>query len=211
MIDTTTNERPTGDGPSPAERRRRQFVEIAARLIAQEGISAVGPARVASEAGCTRPLVYRYFPSVDDLLAAVADEFSDRVAAQVTEVTSLATPECVFDMCDAALHPDSVGPMGAAPLLVQIHTRALPANGARAVWRGHLMDLGLSITEVELIVESLTLVLNNLLSATRHRQDIAYDEARRIFTDICIGVSAGVLGEQRRLHLTAGLAHAVSA
>ena len=63
------------------ERRRRQLVEVAAHLIETEGPDAVRMARVAELAGCTRPLVYRYFPQREDLLAAVVSQFYEHLNA----------------------------------------------------------------------------------------------------------------------------------
>ena len=57
------------------ERRRRQLVRAAAHIIEFEGLHALRMPRVAELAGCTRTLVYRYFPSTDDLLNAVASEY----------------------------------------------------------------------------------------------------------------------------------------
>lgn len=57
------------------ERRRRQLVRAAAHIVEFEGMDALRMPRVAELAGCTRTLVYRYFPSTDDLLIAVASEY----------------------------------------------------------------------------------------------------------------------------------------
>ena len=57
------------------ERRRRQLVRAAAHIVEFEGLHALRMPRVAELAGCTRTLVYRYFPSTDELLIAVASEY----------------------------------------------------------------------------------------------------------------------------------------
>jgi AcrR family transcriptional regulator len=57
------------------ERRRAQFVAIAARLIVAGGPEAVSHAAVAERAGVVRTAVYRYFPTRDDLLAAVLTQY----------------------------------------------------------------------------------------------------------------------------------------
>ena len=56
------------------ERRRRQLVEIASRLVADEGIQAASLPRVAELAGVGRTAIYRYFTQREDLLAAVENE-----------------------------------------------------------------------------------------------------------------------------------------
>lgn len=60
------------------ETRRTQILDDAARLIIQEGLSAVSMERLGREAGISKALVYNYFPSRDDLLAALLHrEFED--------------------------------------------------------------------------------------------------------------------------------------
>lgn len=60
------------------ETRRSQILDDAARLIIQEGLSAVSMERLGREAGISKALVYNYFPSRDDLLAALLHrEFED--------------------------------------------------------------------------------------------------------------------------------------
>jgi AcrR family transcriptional regulator len=60
---------------SSAKRRRRQLTRVASNLIEVEGVNAVQMDRIAELAGCSRPLVYRYFRGRDELLAAVLDDF----------------------------------------------------------------------------------------------------------------------------------------
>ena len=60
---------------SSATRRRRQLTRVASHLIETEGVGAVRMERIAELAGCSRPLVYRYFHGRDDLFAAVLDDF----------------------------------------------------------------------------------------------------------------------------------------
>ncbi|WP_407169362.1 TetR/AcrR family transcriptional regulator [Bradyrhizobium sp. ORS 111] len=53
-----------------ADDRRSQFVAKAAELFAEEGF-AVGTRALARKLGVTQPLLYRYFPSKDDLIKEV--------------------------------------------------------------------------------------------------------------------------------------------
>jgi AcrR family transcriptional regulator len=66
------------------ERRRRQLVEIASRVIEQEGADAVRIPRVAELAGVGRTAIYRYFPRREDLLEAVSEEFDARLRKRIT-------------------------------------------------------------------------------------------------------------------------------
>lgn len=54
------------------EDRREQLLEVAARVIVQDGLHALTIKRVARDAGLTAPRAYHFFPSVDDLMAELA-------------------------------------------------------------------------------------------------------------------------------------------
>ncbi len=66
-----------------ADLRRDQLLDIATRLIELEGIDAVKHARIAKLAGCTRSLVYHYFPKRADLFAGVSQRFYERLDAVI--------------------------------------------------------------------------------------------------------------------------------
>ncbi|MDR6953067.1 AcrR family transcriptional regulator [Ancylobacter sp. 3268] len=55
------------------EERHREFVRKAIELFAEVGFEA-GTRELAQRLGVTQPLLYRYFPSKDDLIAAVYQE-----------------------------------------------------------------------------------------------------------------------------------------
>jgi AcrR family transcriptional regulator len=59
---------------------------IASALIEEGGVEAASLAAVSERAGCTRPLVYRYFKSKEDLLVALVNDYYERVDAQISEV-----------------------------------------------------------------------------------------------------------------------------
>jgi AcrR family transcriptional regulator len=54
------------------EARHEQLLDIAARIVVAEGLSALSMKRLAREAGLTPPRAYHFFPTVDDLLVALA-------------------------------------------------------------------------------------------------------------------------------------------
>lgn len=85
---------PRIDAPTVAEhhaRQRRALLDAARGLLAEDG-RVPSMAAVARRAGLARPSVYQYFPSADDLLAAVvADVMPDwahRVLARVEAETT---------------------------------------------------------------------------------------------------------------------------
>lgn len=66
-----------------AEQRSRQLLDAAARLMEREGSEAVSMQALASEAGVSVGLIYRYFGSKDDILLAVIVQVLDALAVQV--------------------------------------------------------------------------------------------------------------------------------
>ncbi|WP_344901555.1 TetR/AcrR family transcriptional regulator [Actinomadura meridiana] len=77
---------------SNAQRRditRDRILTAAARLLRDEGPSAVTTRRVAQEAGLQPPALYRFFQGKDDLLDAVAEHvFAEHVAGKQTTAPS---------------------------------------------------------------------------------------------------------------------------
>lgn len=65
------------------ERRSRQLLEAAARLMEREGSQTVSMQAVADEAGVSVGLIYRYFGGKDELLLAVIVDVLDAFAARV--------------------------------------------------------------------------------------------------------------------------------
>lgn len=64
-------------GPENSKTRLR-FLDIAERLMLEEGYAAVGVRRVAREAGVTPALVHYYFRTLDDLFLAVIRRRSEQ-------------------------------------------------------------------------------------------------------------------------------------
>lgn len=80
-----------GDRKSRPDRERRrnerrgEFVEAARRAVAEYGIG-VSMDQIAAEAGVTKPVLYRHFRDKDDLYAAVAADFVQRLLAELATV-----------------------------------------------------------------------------------------------------------------------------
>ena len=66
---------------SGADLRRMQLVDIASDLVCNEGVDALKHSTVAELAGCTRALVYRYFPKKSDIYIAISESFYDELDA----------------------------------------------------------------------------------------------------------------------------------
>ena len=79
--------------PTVAEHRlaqRRSLLTAAAAIIGEGGVAAVSPRSVGERAGLARSTFYEYFPSKDDLLAALAIEAFDNWAAELDATVSAA-------------------------------------------------------------------------------------------------------------------------
>ncbi|HYE50989.1 MAG TPA: TetR/AcrR family transcriptional regulator [Azospirillaceae bacterium] len=84
MVETST--RPRRRRLTP-EARQNQILNDAARLIIEEGLTAVSMERLGREAGISKALVYNYFPSRDHLLAALLNrEFEGLRARGLEEI-----------------------------------------------------------------------------------------------------------------------------
>jgi TetR/AcrR family transcriptional regulator, transcriptional repressor of aconitase len=65
--------------------RRRQIIEAAVRCFARSGIHPTTLQDVFAEAGLSAGAVYRYFPSKQSLVLAIAERVSDQLAALVDD------------------------------------------------------------------------------------------------------------------------------
>ncbi|MEQ8663102.1 MAG: helix-turn-helix domain-containing protein, partial [Gammaproteobacteria bacterium] len=75
-------ERPIGRPPKRPDQRGR-ILEATARAIATDGYEQCSLARVASELGLTRPALYHYFPTKQQIFAEIAMTTARGVAAHV--------------------------------------------------------------------------------------------------------------------------------
>lgn len=86
-----------GDPPRTEELARERLVEAATQCIARAGVPKTTLSDVAKEVGVTRQTVYRYFPSLPDLLTAVAETgAADYMARMEAHLASASTPIDVF-------------------------------------------------------------------------------------------------------------------
>lgn len=60
------------------EERQRQLLDVAWRLVREEGTEALTLGRLAEQAGVTKPVVYDHFGTRPGLLAALYQEFDAR-------------------------------------------------------------------------------------------------------------------------------------
>ncbi|WP_091287802.1 TetR/AcrR family transcriptional regulator [Amycolatopsis xylanica] len=83
-----------GNPPGTEDEARRRIVEAATTCIDRAGLAKTSLSDVATEAGITRQTVYRYFPSLADILRAVAmanvEDFAARMERHLSTFTTAA-------------------------------------------------------------------------------------------------------------------------
>jgi AcrR family transcriptional regulator len=85
----------------PAEERREHFLDVAADLVAGQGVESVTMEGVAAAAGVSKGLGYAYFTNRDDLLLAVLDRETDDLWQRVQ--LALQSAECFEDQIRGAV------------------------------------------------------------------------------------------------------------
>jgi AcrR family transcriptional regulator len=71
----------------PAEQRRADLLEASRQLFLAQGVAATSLEDITSRAGVSKGLFYLYFPSKDDLLLALQDQFSIELAERIRAAT----------------------------------------------------------------------------------------------------------------------------
>ncbi|MEZ4279808.1 MAG: helix-turn-helix domain-containing protein [Myxococcota bacterium] len=214
---------PAADQPSASisvlepqgERRRRQLVEIAARVIEQEGVDAVRIPYIAELAGVGRTALYRYFPRREDLLDAVFADFDERLRERVEPAAFAealralrtassdaipASTERLFGAIWEVL--DECGPAG---LILRAHASAHEDDAEAAAsdasdtndrFRNEWVAIGFSNIEAALIIDTANALLTRLYRSDR-RGLISRAEAQRLGYLAVLGLVRG-LSEARR-------------
>jgi AcrR family transcriptional regulator len=89
----------------PPEERRQQLLDVAARLLTEQGAGRVEIMEVARLAGVTRPVVYRFFPTrlalIEGVLADFGRELGERFQRALIESMGAAMPEITAAFIDA--------------------------------------------------------------------------------------------------------------
>jgi TetR/AcrR family transcriptional repressor of nem operon len=89
----------------PAEQRRADLIAASEELFVDKGVAATSVEDITSRAGVSKGLFYLYFDSKDDLLVAVQDQFSVRLAEKIRAATDLAGDwPGKLDACVQAIH-----------------------------------------------------------------------------------------------------------
>ncbi|WP_434611115.1 TetR/AcrR family transcriptional regulator [Pseudomonas sp. R1-7] len=73
--------------------RHRQLLEVAWRMVREEGSEALTLARLADQAGVTKPIVYNHFITRSGLLAALYQDFDVRQTALIEAAIDASEPD----------------------------------------------------------------------------------------------------------------------
>jgi AcrR family transcriptional regulator len=199
------------------ERRRRQLVRSAAHIVEFEGLAALRMSRVAELAGCTRTLVYRYFPSIDDLMIAVAAEYYSALEERFERVVQrraalgdrlVAKPDAdpfedALAMLDVVF--EAITEVGLAGLILRSSPHLSPPTrtdlqqrSARfsAAWVEPVRRPGLSALEAALVTEAGIALLVELVRRWQ-RDEISRDEALALCRTCFSALLNGLLGSRR--------------
>jgi TetR/AcrR family transcriptional regulator, transcriptional repressor for nem operon len=91
----------------PAEQRRADLLAASEALFLAQGVAATSLDEITSRAGVSKGLFYLYFRSKDDLLAALQDQFSVRLADRIRAAADLAGDwPAKLDACVQAIFDD---------------------------------------------------------------------------------------------------------
>lgn len=77
----------------PADARRRQLLELSARILTDEGLERLEITTLAEHAGVSRPLVYRLFPTRHALVRAVLADFTVVISERFQRALLRALPD----------------------------------------------------------------------------------------------------------------------
>jgi AcrR family transcriptional regulator len=95
--------------PEPAytrlqvDERRRQLLELGARLFATHSYAELSMAKIAREAGISKALLYHYFPSKQDFFVATLQQGAEEIARRTEPDPDLPPLEALAASVDAFL------------------------------------------------------------------------------------------------------------
>jgi AcrR family transcriptional regulator len=85
------------------DERRRQLLELGARLFATHSYAELSMARIAREAGISKALLYHYFPSKQDVFVATLKQGAEEIARRTEPDPDLPPMEALAGSIDGFL------------------------------------------------------------------------------------------------------------
>jgi AcrR family transcriptional regulator len=131
---------PRGRGV-PGSRPRERLLAAATRLFLEEGIRAVGVARVVEEAGVAPMTLYRHFGGKDGLVAAALEQWSGESVGWLADQVDRCGdgPEARFAALWSALEQRLAAGSGSLIMTVAIELRRAPEHPAWKAVAEHRM------------------------------------------------------------------------
>lgn len=184
--------------PTVAEHRiaqRGALIAAAEAIIAEGGVAAITPRSVCGRAGLARSSFYEYFPSKDDLLAAIAMRAFEEWAGELGVAIAAAAPgrgrlhayvEATFRMTADGKHTLATGlqqtelsPRGleaimamhdtlTIPLRTLLEELQIPDAAARAVLVQGVINAGMQLVEHGMSPRDVTTSVNAILDRGIH-------------------------------------------
>ncbi len=190
----------------PAADRRTQLLDVAADVVSSVGVRALTLDAVAEKAGVHRPVVYRHFANVDQLLAAVVDRELGRLSRSTADAVAgvegferrlrSAVTAWMDHFAKSATLMDAA--LVRPPTSVELRAKRRQQNNASmAFLTGELHDAGLTDVDAEIAA---ALLLNGLIGvvalwrAKRVTRPVAIDR----FVAIAMGIVAALGHVQNR-------------
>jgi AcrR family transcriptional regulator len=192
---------------APAD-RRRALLRVAGRLMTEGGVDAVGFGQIATAAGVTRPLVYKFFPTRTALIIAVLEDFADELATRFGRASAATLPANAVDAARIFVEAvcDTIEDRGTGPWYLfdakgpdpQVAARAEQIfDGILLPWRRHIADTaGVGEREAATLARMIVAAGRAVLELWC-RGELSREEAVR---DTTRGVSALVQGFAAAAH-----------
>lgn len=139
-----TNESDATSRRVPADARRRQLIELSARILTEEGLERLEITTLAERAGVSRPLVYRLFPTRHALVRAVLADFTVVISERFQRAILRALPDAAAGTSPSGLAAieslttlfveaccDAIEQKGAGPWLLLLDAQGADPEVAR--------------------------------------------------------------------------------
>jgi AcrR family transcriptional regulator len=88
-----SNEQSTTRKRLPPAERRAQLLDIASKILAEEGADQLRVPNLAERAGVTRPVVYRFFENRQAIVHALVEEFANHLETEFDDALSVQDTE----------------------------------------------------------------------------------------------------------------------
>ncbi len=159
--------------------KRKQILDVAEKLLLRDGYDATAMAEIARRAGVANNAVYWYFPSKDELLAAVLERRQQRALASLAAQKNSTPDEQALAMLSQL---DQV-----AQLTATVHQRAQHSRpvaemhdafhaAADTLLRGLFQDAGLDAKDAEKAAKVMMALIESIHLHELDRDTVARDE-----------------------------------